>query len=114
MAREILICKTSSVVDVDGVPTPIFAGRTRVRAGHQIAREHPELFEPIGVDYEVDENTSSRTRDTGRPSARAAKKASADKPAAPAKTAPAKSAAPDPKPNDGPTKGLTTGSAEKV
>lgn len=48
---EILVCKESTIVDVDGVPTPIAKNQTRAWSGSKIARLYPEAFEPIKVHY---------------------------------------------------------------
>lgn len=87
MADDILVCKTSAMIEIDGVPTPVHAGQTRVRRGHPLLERYGDLFEPIQVQYDTRENTSDRTRDTGRADAggneptaaakRAAKKAAA-------------------------------------
>jgi hypothetical protein len=119
---KVLICKESAIVDVDGVPTRIVRGQTTAREGAAILDRYGDLFEEQKVDYDADENTSARTRDTGRVSAvakaaatratkRAAKKA-APKPGTAAnplsKSALKKSDVPTPPKGPVPSQGLTT------
>jgi hypothetical protein len=51
----VLIAKQSFSTDLDGVPTAINAGVTRVRASHPLARKYPEHFVPVdqGLSYET-------------------------------------------------------------
>lgn len=67
---DIYICKENAMVPLDGVPTLFTKGQTRVRAGHELLKLYPELFEPITVHYDVEEDTSARMRDTGRTAVR--------------------------------------------
>lgn len=86
---QIYVCKESAVFQYDGDQVLVRKGETRVREGHPILKAHPELFEPLKVHYEVTEDTSSRTRDTGRTDAK-----TDDAPKTPpAKTAAAKTTA---------------------
>lgn len=54
---DIFVCKESSIVDVDGVPTLVTKDVTRVRAGHWLLDQYPELFKPITVHYDVEQTT---------------------------------------------------------
>jgi hypothetical protein len=85
---QIYMCKESAMVpheDDDGseVPTLLTKGKTTVREGHILLDKFPELFEPLKVDFEVDDgqpvaggNESSRSVRRGA-TKRAAKKAAA-------------------------------------
>lgn len=57
---EILIANVSGVwVDKDGTECPYYAGRTRVRASHPLAKAIPGAFDPMDVQYDVEEATAS-------------------------------------------------------
>lgn len=71
MANDIYMCKESAMVTYDGQQTLLRKGHTRVRAGHELLAQYPDLFEPLTVHYDVVEDTSARTRDTGRTDAAA-------------------------------------------
>jgi len=81
-SSDIYVCKESAMVPINGVPTLLSKGETRVRAGHELLKLYPQLFELIKVHYDVVEDTSTRTRDTGRTDARKAEPAAEAKPAA--------------------------------
>lgn len=55
VARESFFC------DVGGEPTPVHAGRTRVREGHELLRRYPHAFEPAdtGLAFEVEQATAA-------------------------------------------------------
>jgi hypothetical protein len=54
---DILISKVTGFVD----GLPVRAGITRVRAGHAMAKNHPELFEAVDVlvHYDVEQATAA-------------------------------------------------------
>jgi hypothetical protein len=100
-SRDIYIAKENAMINTDTNPVRISKGVTRVRAGHELLDLYPDLFEPITVQYEVAEDTSSRTRDTGRADAR--KTAEPD---------PKAEAKPDPKPAEKPAEKPAAKTAE--
>lgn len=55
MAGEILVATSTSLVQVDGKQTIIAAGRTTVRAGHPMLEQYGHLFEPLTVDFDLDD-----------------------------------------------------------
>ena len=59
--NDVLIAKLTGIVNLDGERYPIRAGITRVRAGHALARAHPELFDPadVGIHYDVEQATAA-------------------------------------------------------
>ena len=69
-STDIYVAKESAFVDYDGGQVQLNKGMTRVRAGHELLKLYPQFFEPLKVQYDVVEDTSSRTRDTGRADAR--------------------------------------------
>lgn len=56
---DILVAKTNAVFDYEGRRVVIRAGVTRVRAGHPITEGREDLFEPITVDYDVEQATAA-------------------------------------------------------
>ena len=55
--REIYAPRESFVADVDGVRMN-FGPHTLVREGHAVLRNYRHMFEPVRVQYEVEEATS--------------------------------------------------------
>jgi len=53
---EILVATTSAAVMVDDIPHVIEAGRTLARDSHPIVTANPGLWEPLKVQYDVDES----------------------------------------------------------
>jgi hypothetical protein len=51
---DLRIAHRSAVVDLDGTPHRVRRGRTLAVAEHPIVVEHPELWRPLVVDYDVD------------------------------------------------------------
>ena len=81
-SNDIYVAKEGAMLQLDGDQIMIHKGQTRVRAGHKLLELYPDFFEPLTVQYEVTEDTSSRTRDTGRTDARKTAEAKpAEKPA---------------------------------
>ncbi len=64
--RDIYVCKEGTILQFEGETIQLVKGVTRVRNGHPLLKAHPEAFELLTVQYEVTEDTSTRTRDTGR------------------------------------------------
>lgn len=56
---DVYVCKESAAFEYNGDMVVVNKGFTRVRAGHPILREHPELFEPITVHYDVEQATAA-------------------------------------------------------
>lgn len=55
----IFVAKESFTTEVDGVPTIIRAGLDRVRAGHPLLEGREHLFEPLTVQYDVEQATAA-------------------------------------------------------
>jgi hypothetical protein len=49
---DIYVCKESAAFEYGGDMVVVHKGVTRVRAGHPMLRDHPELFDPIDVHYD--------------------------------------------------------------
>ncbi len=49
---DIYVCNESAAFEYGGDMVVVHKGVTRVRAGHPMLREHPELFDPIDVHYD--------------------------------------------------------------
>ena len=73
MADDILIATRSFATYIDGKKVMVRKGVTRVRQGHQLARENPERFKPINVHYDIEQATKAPGEK------RAVKKATANK-----------------------------------
>lgn len=58
-SREVFTPIDSFTAEVDGVPTPFVRGETRVRAGHPILVKYGHLFEPMRVQYDVEQATDA-------------------------------------------------------
>lgn len=54
----------SGVLD-DGTPVEFRRGITRVREGHPVALKWPQYFEPIAVQYELEEMTAEPGKKRG-------------------------------------------------
>lgn len=50
---NVYVCKESAAFGHGGDMIVVHKGVTRVRAGHPMLEEHPELFEPIDVHYDL-------------------------------------------------------------
>lgn len=46
-ADPLLVATESFSADVDGVPTSVHKGVTRVRASHPLVKQNPHYFEPV-------------------------------------------------------------------
>lgn len=57
--REIFVPTDSFTAKVDGVDVLFRKGETRVREGHQILDDYPDLFEPIRAHYDVEAATAA-------------------------------------------------------
>ena len=64
--RSIYTPKESFVGDIDGVPTTFVRNRDLVREGHELLTRYPTLFEPVPVQYDVEEATSEPGRKRAR------------------------------------------------
>lgn len=87
MATDIFVANQAAAVNLDGVEIILKKDVTRVRAGHPLLRKYPTLFEPILVQYDVEQATSRPGEQRGAPTPPPA-------PAAPAAPTPE----PDPEP----------------
>lgn len=63
---DILVAKRSAIVMFDGRRVTIRAGRTHVRAGHPILDGRQDMFEPIKVEFEVDDEPKAPAKRTRR------------------------------------------------
>lgn len=54
----IYVAKRSFITVIDGVEVTIQQGRTRVREGHPLLSGRMEMFEPMTVDYEMEQATA--------------------------------------------------------
>lgn len=71
--NDIYVATDSAHVVIDGEHYTLVKGVTRVRAGHDLIRTHPELFVPCDVHYDVEsatqgpgERRGGRRRSTGQ------------------------------------------------
>jgi hypothetical protein len=55
----IYVAKDSFLTIVDGVEVMISKGKTRVREGHPLLNGRSELFEPLTVDYDIEQATAA-------------------------------------------------------
>jgi len=61
---EIFVARESFATELDGVPISVFGGVTRVRAGHPLLKGREQMFEPITVHYDVDDQPSPARGET--------------------------------------------------
>lgn len=57
--RTIYVAIQSFTTLLDGAEIAVQRGRTRVREGHPLLRGREHLFEPLKVDYEVEQMTAA-------------------------------------------------------
>lgn len=62
----IYVAKESFTTMLNGEEVTVAAGRTRVREGHELLRGRMHLFEPMVVDYEVEQATAAPGEKRGR------------------------------------------------
>ena len=57
---DVLIASKSFSCDLEGIPTSVTEGVTRVRANHPLAVQNPEYFKPVdeGVHFDVEETVA--------------------------------------------------------
>lgn len=55
----IYVARSSGVLKVDGKVHTYYAGRTRVRAGHPLLKAIPDRFEPMKLDYDIEQATAA-------------------------------------------------------
>jgi len=58
LSGRIFVARESFVCDYDGRRVSIVRGRTRVREGHPIMQGREHKFEPLTVDYDIEEATA--------------------------------------------------------
>ncbi len=56
---EIYVARSSGVVKIDGKLHNYYGGTTRVRAGHPLLKAVPNGFEPLKLDYDVEQATAA-------------------------------------------------------
>jgi hypothetical protein len=58
---DVLIATNSFSCDLEGIPTSVTEGVTRVRANHPLAIQNPEYFKPVdeGVHFDVEETVAA-------------------------------------------------------
>jgi hypothetical protein len=58
---DVFVATESFSTDIDGVPTAVHKGVTRVRAGHELVERYPEFFERAddSPTYEVEQATKA-------------------------------------------------------
>lgn len=56
---DILVAKESFIVKYDGQMVTVHQGVTRVRAGHPLTKGRESLFEPLTVDYDVEQASAA-------------------------------------------------------
>jgi hypothetical protein len=68
MPGRVFIANRTATVDVDGVPTIIHRGMTKVREGHALLSTHAELFNPDDslVHFEVENATAAPGEKRGK------------------------------------------------
>lgn len=54
MAEDIYVASESAMLKYDGAPVVVHKGTTTVRAGHALLEAYPELFEPLDVTFDLD------------------------------------------------------------
>lgn len=67
----VYVATVDFMCDIDGQQEVVYAGRTRVRAGHKLLERYAENFQPVdtGVHYEVEQATASPGEKRGVPAA---------------------------------------------
>ena len=55
----IYVARDSFLTIVDGVEVMISKGKTRVREGHPLLSGREDLFEPMTVDYDIEQASSA-------------------------------------------------------
>lgn len=72
MSDQIFVARESFTITLDGVPTPVHKGRTRVREGHALLEGREHLFEPLTVQFDLPEQATAapgEKRNTPAPAA---------------------------------------------
>lgn len=57
--EDILVARTTGVVNLDGKQILLRRGVTRARAGSAVARAYPTHFKPIDVHFEIEQATDA-------------------------------------------------------
>jgi hypothetical protein len=57
--RNVFTPKETFTIDIDGVPTTLRHNKSFVRAGHPLLDEYPQLFEPVAVQFDVEQATAA-------------------------------------------------------
>lgn len=55
----IFIARSSGVIKIAGEIYRYASGRTRVRAGHPLLKALPDRFEPLTLDYDLEQATAA-------------------------------------------------------
>jgi hypothetical protein len=59
MTDEILVARESFTTMLDGETVTVHAGATRVREGHPLLEGREELFEPLEIQYDIEQATDA-------------------------------------------------------
>lgn len=67
----VFVATETFACEVDGVPTMVHAGQTRVRDGHPLLEVHRGYFQPVDarVTFEVEQATAAPGEKRGAPAA---------------------------------------------
>lgn len=64
MAAEIVVANTTAIMSYEGRTLALRRGVTTARADHPIVQEHPEMFSPLPVHFEVEEAEQAPAKTT--------------------------------------------------
>jgi hypothetical protein len=67
ISNDIFVAKESFSVTLNGAPYAIHKGIDRVRKGHPILKGREHLFEPLSVQYDVEQATAAPSEQRGAP-----------------------------------------------
>ena len=56
---EIYVARSTGIIRVKGELYTYIAGRTRLRAGHPLLKALPDKFEPLSLDYDLEQATAA-------------------------------------------------------
>ena len=56
---EIYVARSTGVIRIKGESFTYIAGRTRVRAGHPLLKALPDKFQPLSLDYDLEQATAA-------------------------------------------------------
>ena len=67
VSSDIYVAKQSFATEIDGQSVIVHKGTTRVRAGHPLLKGRESLFEPLTVQYDVEQATAKPGEQRGAP-----------------------------------------------